>query len=378
MFTIVNICPIFVADVNIIKMQNETKWTIYATNEEAWLSILHDCANAKESIVLEQFIFETDSFGQRLIDICAEQAAKGISVRFLWDAAGSFSFWGSNIANTLKEKGIELIFWRTLIPGYFKVPNFRSWFLRNHRRTIVIDNKIGYTGSICISDQMKNWRDINVRMEGSIVSEMKNAFERMWSRANHRRKLPTRRLLHDREFRYVTNYPSPGRRHVYTELIHAIRQAKRYVYITTPYFVPTYHLAHTIRKAAERGVDVRIIIPEASDHYAVDLGARSYFHSMLNAGVRIFLYQGNMIHSKSVVIDDVWASVGTMNLDQISLLYNYEASIIARNSRFAEEIASHFVHDMHDSKEVSLKEWNNRFFVEKIPVMLIKLFRNFL
>ncbi|MFA6459525.1 MAG: phospholipase D-like domain-containing protein [Candidatus Paceibacterota bacterium] len=358
----------------------KTEWTIYPTNEDVWLSILHDCANAKQSIVLEQFIFNNDDFGKRLLDICTERATKGIQIRFLWDAAGSFTFWGSNIAKDLHEKGIELLFWKTLIPSYFKVQNFRSWFLRNHRRTIVIDEKVGYTGSICVSDSMKNWRDINVRLEGPVVREMQNAFDRMWGRAKKNLGLPPKIHIRNEEFRYVTNYPAPGRRHIYSSLIHAIRHARQYIYITTPYFVPTHRLAHSLRLAAKRGVDVRIIIPESSDHYAVDLGARSFFHSLLIVGVRIFLYQGNgnMIHSKSVVIDDDWASVGTMNLDQISLLYNFEANIITTNTKFAEELASHFVHDMHDSKEVSLNEWKNRFFIEKIPEILIKIVRRFL
>jgi cardiolipin synthase len=357
--------------------ENETKWKIYGENGDAWLSMLHDCASATESISLEQFIFTTDDFGQRLIDICAERAAKGVKVRFLWDAAGSFTFSGSNIADDLKQKGIELVFWKTLIPSYFKMPDFRSWFLRNHRRTLVIDGKIGYTGSICVRDRMKNWRDINVRLEGTVVPEMQNAFEIMWERAKHK-KTRKRYSARDRAFKYITNNPTPGRRNAYVALLKALRQARRYVYITSPYFVPTHRLAHAIRLAAQRGADVRIIIPEFSDHFAVDLGARSFFSSLLESGVKIFLYRGNMIHSKAVVIDDAWSSVGTMNLDQISLLYNYEANVVSTDSKFAEELASHFVHDLKDSNEVLRDEWEKRFFLEKIPEWLIVLVRKFL
>lgn len=358
----------------------KTDWTIYATNEDAWLSMLHDCARAEKSIVLEQFIFVTDDFGKRLVDICAERAGKGVEVRFLWDAAGSFTFWGSGIADDLKRKGIKLLFWKTLIPGYFKVPDFRSWFFRNHRRTLVIDGRIGYTGSMCVRDRMKNWRDLNARFEGPVVSEMQNAFDRMWERARGSKQLPKRYLAGDSEFRYVTNYPAPGRRHIYAELLSAVRAARRYIYITTPYFVPTHRLAHALRLASGRGVDVRLIIPESSDYYAVDLGARSFFNAFLESKARIFLYRGagNMLHGKSVIIDDLWASVGTMNLDQISLLYNFEANIITSDARFCEELAAHFVHDMNNSKEVALNEWRNRFFLEKIPEVLIRLVRKFL
>lgn len=363
-------------------MPRKTAWKLFAANEEAWLSMLHDCAHAEKSIVLEQFIFVNDEFGQKLINVCAERAAAGVTVRFLWDAAGSFTFWGTNIAGDLRAKGIELIFWKTLIPSYFKVPNIRSWFLRNHRRTLVIDDAIGYTGSISVSDSMKNWRDTNVRIEGVVAAEMANAFERMWERAKRSKRLSVRALARDPAFRYVTNYPAPGRRHIYANLLKAVRNARHYAYITTPYFVPTHRLVRAIRAAAERGVDVRLIIPERSDHYpALDLGARSFFTGLLECGVRIFLYpntDGNIIHSKTALIDGTWATVGSMNLDSVSLLYNFEANIITVNTGFIEELSAHFVRDMHASREVSAADWRNRFFVERIPEILIRLVRKFL
>lgn len=360
-------------------MPSPTSWTLYAANEEAWEAMLADCATAKSSIDLEQFIFAADDFGQRLIDVCVERASKGVKVRFLWDAAGSFTVWGSNVANELRDKGIELRFWKTLIPSYFKVPNYRSWFLRNHRRTLVIDGKTGYTGSICVRDRMKNWRDTNVRLEGSVVSAMQLAFDRMWARAQGHKPLPHRRLPRDTEFAYVTNNPAPGKRHMYRQLVEAVRTARKYIYITTPYFVPPHRLIRVIKLAAHRGVDVRLILPERSDHYpALDLGARAHFKTLLESGVRIFLYEGNVIHSKAIVIDGEWATVGTLNLDNASLLYNYEANLVTTNGKFAEELAAHFVHDMHGSREVIPDEWNSRFFIEKIPEYLIRMVSKFL
>jgi len=277
-------------------MQPPTSWTLYATNQEAWDAMLNDCRNATQSIVLEQFIFAPDDFGQKLIDVCVERATRGVEVRFLWDAAGSFLFFGSNLAKELRKKGIELLFWKKLIPDYLKFPNYRAWFLRNHRRTLVIDGRIGYTGSMCVHDQMKNWRDTNVRLEGPVVSQMQNAFEQMWQRTQGRRPGPTavgkQRL--DPEFRYETNVPAPGKHHITAALTDAISHARQYTYITTPYFVPTNRLLRAIKSASKRGVDVRIILPERSDHFpTLDIGARSYFHTLLESGVRIFLYSGS-------------------------------------------------------------------------------------
>ncbi len=359
-------------------MNHETSWTLYTSNEEAFATMLADCAKAQKSIVLEQYIFVPDELGNKLLEVCAERAAHGVNVRFLWDAFGSFSFWGSSTVDDLKQKGIRLIFWKTLLPSYSKSTDFRSWFFRNHRRTLVIDSSIGYTGSMCVYEPMKNWRDTNLRLEGPVVQEMQNAFDRMWARATHNRHFPRRMLARDHEFRYITNFPAPRRRHIYSELVEAIRSARKYIYITNPYFVPTHRIVRILRLAARRGVDVRLIIPEKSNYYSVDLGARSYFNTLLSSNIRIFLYSGNLIHAKTAVIDGEWATVGSMNLDQVSLLYNFEANIVSRNSKFAEELAALFVRDLAESKEVNREEWRNRYFIEKIPEILIKLVRKFL
>lgn len=368
-------------------IEKETDWELYASNDEMWLAMLADCAKAEKSIVLEQFIFVYDDFSQKLINICAERAKAGVEVRFLWDAAGSFTFFGTGITEDLRSKGIQVLFWKTLIPSYFKVPDIRSWYLRNHRRTIVIDDRVGYTGSICVSDSMKNWRDTNVRLEGPVVKEMSSAFDRMWDKAQEKRVPPQKapRSPGDskrQRFAYILNSPSPGKRFLYREILEAIREARRYIYITTPYFVPTSRLLRAIKRASHRGVDIRIIIPERSDHYpALDLAARSYFTSLFMSGIRIFLYpnnDGNIIHSKAIVIDDRWSTVGSLNLDNASLLYNFEANIVSTDARFAEELAAHFVRDMSQSEEVKASEWHSRFFLEKIPEFLIKLVRKFL
>jgi len=362
-------------------MSSPTKWSLYASNEDAWKAMLADCGAAKRSIVLEQFIFSDDDFGKKLIEVCAERAAAGVKVRFLWDAYGSFTFWGSNIVSELHGKGIRLVFWKTLVPAYTSVPNIRSWFLRNHRRTLVIDEQIGYTGSICIRDNMKDWRDTNARFEGPVVAHMQYAFDRMWTRALKRRQLTAPRLPRDPEFSYVTNFPAPGKRRMYRALVEAIRGAKSYVYLTTPYFVPPHRLLRVIRLAAHRGVDVRLLLPERSNYYSVDLGAQSFFRTLLESGARIFLYpntDGRIIHGKTAVIDGEWATVGSLNLDNVSLLYNFEANIVATDPHFAEEVKEHFMHDAAISKEVNKAEWKSRFFIERLPEIAIRLVRRFL
>ena len=357
----------------------ETKWQFYTSNEESWEAMLGACREAKESIDLEQFIFVADEIGNKFIEVCAERAEAGVRVRFLWDAAGSFSFFGSSIVSDLKKKNIELVFFKTLFPGFFTMPNYRSWYFRNHRRTLIIDEEIGFTGSICISKRMRNWRDTHLCIEGPVVKDMQRAFETMWNRANGRRMSRAKEHKRsDHEFEYIINNPIPNQRHLYHNTIEAIRNARKYIYITTPYFVPTHRLSRVLRLAAHRGIDVKIIMPEKSDYPIVDMGARTFFHNLLESGVKIYLYRKDMIHNKTMIIDGHWSSIGTLNMDNVSLLYNFEANIITSNSKFAEELSSHFVHDIEDSIEITFPDWKNRFFVEKIANFFIKFFRIFL
>ena len=356
----------------------ETHWKLYTENNEAWASMLEACEHAKETIDLEQFIFMQDDFGNKFIDVCSRKAKEGVKVRFMWDAAGSFNLFGLGTVEDLKKKGIEMVFFKTLFPGFFDVPNYKSWYFRNHRRTLIIDSRVGFTGSICIDERLKNWRDTNVRIEGPVVEDMVRAFERMWDRAQGKKlpKIKTEKYS-DHEFKYVTNNPLPRNRRLYNHIVDAIRHSRKYIYITTPYFVPTRRLARVLRLAAHRGVDVKIIIPEWSDHPFVDLSARTYFHSMLESGVQIFLYKGEILHSKTMVIDGDWASVGTLNMDNVSLLYNFEANLVSTNGRFAEELASHFVHDMQKAEEMTLEKWNSRYWVIKLAGFFIKFIRGF-
>jgi cardiolipin synthase len=373
--------------------EHETRWKLYTDGEDTWQAMITACEQAEHSIDLEQFIFVNDAIGQRLIATCAEKARKGVHVRFLWDAAGSFHLFGSGMVNELRKKGIDLVFFKTLIPGFFKVPDYRSWFFRDHRKTLIVDGHIGFTGGVGVWEKVRNWRDMHMRIEGPVVAEMQMAYDAMWMRATHgtiekrkKRRNKNKKKRNGRngsDFIYETNNPLPRKRRIYNALVEAIRNAKKTVFIVTPYFVPTRKLSRVIRLATHRGVDVRIILPAVSDHPVVDFGARSYFQSMLEAGVKIYLYKGNleddgMIHSKTTIVDDTWATIGTMNMDTISLLYNFEANIISTNRQFAAELTEVFWRNLRRSDLVRLHEWENRLFLLKIPEFVVKWVRKFL
>lgn len=359
----------------------QTSWNFYITNEDGWDSMLQACEEAKETIDLEQFIFITNDIGNKFIEVCSRKAKQGIKVRFLWDAAGSFKFFSSGMIEELKLKGIELVFFKTLLPSIFEFYNYRSWYLRNHKRTLVIDNKIGFTGSICFSDDMINWRDTVVRLQGPIVDEMQKEFERTWKTALNNRSTKLGKkdkiIKNDEEFRYITNYPFPRKHFLYRETIDAIKRAKRNICITTPYFVPTRQLSRAIWRAGKRGVDIKIIVPLWSDHPIVDLCSRSFYTLMLEAGIKIYLYKGEMVHSKTMIVDDNWSSIGTLNMDTVSLLYNFEANIVSTHPLFAKDLLKHFNIDLKDSEEITHEAWKNRFWVEKFFGFFARFLRDF-
>jgi cardiolipin synthase A/B len=168
----------------------------------------------------------------------------------------------------------------------------------------------------------------------------------------------------------MTQAPLPGERHLYFSFIDAIRQAKSYIYITTPYFIPDHRLYRALRLAEQRGVDVRILMPEKSNISLVDYGARSFFQAFLSKKIRLYLYD-EMIHAKTAVIDGEWAMIGTLNMDNVSLRYNFECAVISTDTLCAEELSSVFKNDLAKATEVILQEWEKRPLLEKIKEVLV-------
>lgn len=349
-------------------------WKIYRNTEQAWDEMLQACEKAEATIDLEQFIFVNDDIGKKFVEVCERKASQGVKIRFLWDAAGSFSFIGSRIADELDKKGIRLRFFKTLIP--LAAWNHRLWFFRNHRRSLIIDSKIAFTGSLSIWDETKDWKETHIKIEGEIVKEIDRAFENMWSRAGSDKykwdkKEPT--IFND--FSYITNSPVRKMKFLYRQLVIALENAQKNIYITTPYFCPDNRILNLLKSASKRGVDITLLLPEESDHFIVDLVGQSFFQTLLKNKIKIYRYQTGMIHSKSIVIDDIWTSVGTLNLDNVSLKYNFEANIVSTNKDFTNEINTLFHEDLLSSKELILSEWKNRSFFQKILEKMILPFR---
>lgn len=326
--------------------------------------MLADCEAAKQSIDLEQYLFINDKIGRRFIEILMRKAREGVRVRVLLDSGGSFGVFVSGLPSEMQRAGVQIHFFNPISP--WRVHNIFSWYFRDHRKMIVVDGRIGHVGGVCIEDIMANWRDTDLRIEDPVVGEMEEAFEQMWKYVTKggRRRFP-KPAARSRDFRFLTNSPRFRERFIYHALVDIIRGANSSVYLTSPYFIPDPRFFRVLRLAARRGVDVRLLLSGPSDHPFVDIASHSYYHRAFRDGIRIFRYEGRRLHAKSAVVDGKWATVGTTNLDNLSLLFNYEGNVTTTNPRMIAELSSQFEEDMRNAREVSWVEWRRRPFLQK-------------
>ena len=292
------------------------RFRFYTTTGESLDVMVRAMRKAQKSIWLEHFILNMDDSGLAFIDALRERARNGIDVRVMVDAAGSYTLWTSpGVVADMRRDGVQIEFFNTLIFG--PVRFHATLFFRDHSKLLIVDGNLGFTGGICIVEAYKGWRDTMVEIEGDVVGEMSEAFNKIW-------KWKGKRWYNQRNSRqslesttYVRNIPLPGQHQLYHRVIEAIRSSRKSIYITTPYFVPNGEMRRVLAVAAHRGVDVRILIPLASNHRFVDYGAQSFYAQMLRLGIKIYRYRERMLHAKSAVIDNEWATVGSMNFDNL-------------------------------------------------------------
>jgi len=334
-------------------------WKFYLNPRDAWSAMLEDCAAATKTIYLESYIFAADEAGKRFTELFQKKVKEGVRVRILCDMVGSYGFFNSPYAKSLADQGIEIRFFNQINP--WRVNKLFSWFRRDHRKIFIVDSRVGYMGGVNIGARMANWRDTHVRIEGLVVRDMCYGFERMWAATHEKRFLRLQKpYVAMPEFSFLTSSPRLRQRFIYRNMLKVIRGAKRYIYFSTPYFVPTLRLFQSLMAAAKRGVDVRILLPEKSDVRTVDIASGSYFTLALKSGVKIYRYQTSIFHVKTCVVDDEWATVGSANLDNVSLFFNYEANLVSRTKPFIKELKGHFMKDVESSRELHYDTWITR------------------
>ncbi len=344
-------------------MSNVSSWKFTTTSEAAWEEMLRACEQAKKSIDLEQYIFGAEgTIIEKLVPLLKKKSAAGVKVRLLLDGIGSFPFFNSAFPKELEAVGIEIVFHKTTIPP--KVKRLLPFFLRDHRKLIVFDEKEAHIGGVIIYEQARDWRDTNVIIEGSIVKDCAAAFNAVWTHS--KRMTPLGRVLPNEGkgmFYLAGNSFHLRDKHLYRSIVRQITVARKTIYITTPYFWLTRDLQRALWYAKEKGVEIYFLFPKRSDNLLADIVARFFYRRLLRKKVHIFHYTRSILHAKSICIDGNWATVGSCNLDWLSIWLNYELNINTENTTFVEELESIFLNDLNESEEVTIhtKRWYGLF-----------------
>jgi cardiolipin synthase len=344
----------------------ESYVTFYKFSHTVWEAMLLDIEEAHKTIDFEQYIFvHDDEIGKRFIAAFRRKNAQGVKIRLLCDMVGSYYFYRSSLPDELRKEGIEVRFFNPIQP--WRIRNFTSHFFRNHRKTMVVDNAVGYLGGINVGSYMKDWRDTHVRIIGPTVQDIEATFEGVWKNIYKSILFQFRDLKRTpKEYEILTNAAGFRQRFIYRALISKIKAAQKYIYLTTPYFIPDARLMRVLKKAVKRGVDVRIILPGDRDPSFIHYAVQSYFSIALKAGIKVYTYRDVMMHAKTAVIDSTWATVGSYNLDNISEYFNREVNLASSNQEFVDKLLEHTEEDFKHSKEVDYDVWKKRPFYQKI------------
>ncbi|MBW4094797.1 MAG: phosphatidylserine/phosphatidylglycerophosphate/cardiolipin synthase family protein, partial [Acidobacteria bacterium] len=342
----------------------ETDVTVFTYGADLYESMLESIRGAKKSIFLETYIWKGDETGQKFKDALTEAVERGVEVYVIYDVF-------ANLVVPLKffkfDPRIQVYRFPMLRPS-LPLTTIRTMSL-DHRKILVVDDEIGYVGGYNIGSlYAKEWRDTHLRISGPNIWEIRNAFVEIWNAQtgkNVRRIEHTSPSSWDSRMLAINNIPANLVYPIRGIYLDAIRRATHHIYITMAYFIPDQQILKALQRASERGVDVRVILPRDSNHVLSDWLSRGFYTTMLDSGIRILLYKHAMIHAKTATIDGVWCTVGTANIDRLSLTGNYETNMEIRDKDLAAHMEEIFAVDSGNSEELTIEEWDKRNFMAR-------------
>src|SRR6266850_3056197 len=341
---------------------------ILLNGDEIFPAKLAVIRNAKNTINYAQYVFEDGAPAEGVAAALAERCRAGVKVNVLLDAVGTLAMPAEH-RRTMTDAGCRVETYRPLSPFTLDRVNYR-----NHRRILVVDGVMGVTGGSGISGkwsgngrQEGHWRDTDIYLEGPVVEQLQGAFAENWLEATGvaiggpeyfpRRRLDSKGLV---DAQVVRSSPAGGSTAMYTMFLLALASARHSIHITNPYFVPDEKMISTLVAAAKRGVQVVLIIPGAIDHNLVRQASRSEFGRLLKNGVQIYEYRPALLHAKTMVVDGIWATVGSTNLDHRSFSLNEEVNVVVYDTATAQRLEKVFEQDLANSQQVTYKKWSRR------------------
>ena len=335
-------------------------------------------SNAKNHINMETYIIEDDEVGNKFADALLRKQAQGVQVNFIYDSVGAM--------------GAPKEFFQRLIDGGIKVVEFnpinpltakKGWELnqRDHRKLLIVDGAVVFLGGINISsvyssgsfsprskrrpDGSPPWRDTHLQLEGPVVAEFQKLFLATWEKQKGEPLAPSDFFPHignkgKEVVRAIGSSPDDPYSLIYATLISAINSAETSVYLTNAYFVPDPQFLTALTDAAQRGVEVKIILPSNTDFWLVFHAGRSFYTRLLRGGVKIYERSGALLHSKTALIDGVWSTIGSTNFDWRSFLHNEEVNAVILGQDFGRQMQAMFDTDLIASIPISLEQWERR------------------
>ena len=368
--------------------------------EHAYSALLEAITAARERIDLETYIWESDSTGRRFAAALTERAKAGVVVRCLIDGGGSFGTDEAMFGN-LRAAGGQVAVFHPVGPWRRRW----GWTVRDHRKLLVVDDRVAFTGGFNLGDPYAPkhwsggaWHDLHVRIEGPVTKAYARLFEDAWRyvTGDLRRSPPPvilppgpARVEGAPELAAVRAPRLPlhglvqplavgrrlGRRFIQRHYQHAVAMARERVWISSAYFIPNGSWRRVLRRAAARGVDVRVLVPRTNDIPAVHFAGRYTYQALLDAGVRIFEFLPAMLHAKALVVDGAWGSVGSYNLDQRSLMYNWEVAAAIVDPDLCAALEKQFLVDQQHSREIDPVLWPKRGLRHKLRERFWHFFR---
>ncbi|MDF2923108.1 MAG: cardiolipin synthase [Paenibacillaceae bacterium] len=348
-----------------ITICNEVEF--YHSGAETYDAILQAMEEAKDHIHVEYYTIREDGIGLRFQDVMIRKAREGVAVRLLYDGVGSMDMTERYIRK-LQEAGVRTgCFLPPLIAFIDKRLNYR-----NHRKIVVVDGIVGFLGGINVGDEylgkhkrLGYWRDTHMKMTGDAVYYLQHTFIKDWffvkaELLNEGRYLPEHDCQGREMVQIVNGGPDAQWDAILEVYFSAITTAQNRVYITTPYFIPDSGINMALKTAAISGVDVRIILPSVPDTRIVYLASMSFLEELLQAGVRFYLYEKGFIHAKMLIVDEKLATVGTANMDMRSFFSNFEQNAVLFDRHLIRRLELQFRHDLKESREVILAEFERR------------------
>jgi cardiolipin synthase len=346
--------------------------TLYTYGEDLYADMLAAIRQAKEQIFFETFIWKGDRVGQEFKQALIAAGERGVDVYIVYDRFANLlvSPRFFNFPATLKVKPHRLIGFGLRFPRQTG---------RDHRKLLVVDDDAAFVGGYNIGSlYATDWRDTHARLTGDIVSDMRNAFIDYWN-LFPRRRLPdlsdTGDLVWQSDVRLYRNVPKNLVYPIRALYLGAIDRASQHIYLTHAYLIPDDDIVAALLQAAGRGVDVRIILPAESNHILADWLSRGFYTRLLAGGIRLFLFQDAMVHAKTATIDGEWSTVGTANIDRISLQGNYEINIETFSEAVAGQLEEIFTADMGNCRELTLEGWRGRPAMMKFSESVLTPFR---